>query len=107
MLPSVQAGIARAALEVSDRNLPLLGRVIGIALARLGRIDDAKLELLAALGAARDRSSEYDAAATIAALEQLGAADDEMLAERDTILGAPQDRRAPAAAALREVPRPG
>lgn len=78
--------IARAALEVSDRNLPLLGRVIGIALARLGRIDDAKLELLAALGAARDRSSEYDAAATIAALEQLGAADDEMLAERDTIL---------------------
>jgi tetratricopeptide (TPR) repeat protein len=78
--------IARASLQESDRNVSLLRRVIGIALYRLGDVEEAKLELLAALAAARERGSEYEAATTIHLLDEIGLADDDLRAERHAAL---------------------
>jgi hypothetical protein len=80
--------IARADLESSDRQRPLLRRAAGVALARLGDVDAARDELTAALESARERRSDYDVAATIDALAAVGGADAEMLRERDEILTA-------------------
>jgi tetratricopeptide (TPR) repeat protein len=82
-----------------DRSRPLLERVIGIALARLGRTDEARRELLAALSSARERGAEYDVAATIDVLDALGGADAGLRAERDEILDRLKVVRLPAPAA--------
>jgi tetratricopeptide (TPR) repeat protein len=87
------AGDAERALEIAhqelsalDRNRPLLERVAGIALARLGKRDAALSELMTALDSARERASNYDVAATIDVLGVLGLADPALLSERDEIL---------------------
>jgi tetratricopeptide (TPR) repeat protein len=96
------AGDAARALEVARRELeranpqrPLLERVAGIALARLGSRDAAVGELVGALRSARDRRSDYDIAATIDVLACLRAADLTLLHERDEILGRLKVRQLP------------
>ena len=88
--------IARADLEAADRERPLLQRAAGIALARLEETDAAGRELTAALACARERGAHYEIAATIDALAALGAADDELLRERDEIVDALKIVRLPA-----------
>jgi class 3 adenylate cyclase/tetratricopeptide (TPR) repeat protein len=83
--PERALAVAHEQLKVTDRNAPLLERVAGIALARLGYIEAARAELVAALRSARARGAEYDIAATIDVLHALGAADEEQLRERDEI----------------------
>ncbi|MBV9424497.1 MAG: AAA family ATPase [Solirubrobacterales bacterium] len=78
--------LARRGLEAGDRQQPLLQRVAGIALARLGRRDAAEGELMTALDCARERRAEYDIAATIDVLDALGSADPGLRGERDEIL---------------------
>jgi class 3 adenylate cyclase/tetratricopeptide (TPR) repeat protein len=78
--------IAREELESGDRHRPLLERVSGIGLARLGREDAAKDELMRALASARERGAEYDIAATIDALDAIGSADLGLLRDRDEII---------------------
>ena len=84
--PERALAVAHEQLKVTDRNAPLLERVAGIALARLGYTDAARAELTAALNSARTRGAEYDVAATIDALEALGTADADLLRERDEIM---------------------
>ena len=90
--------LARKQLQARDRNAPLLRRVAGVALARLGRIEQARGELAAALESARERGAEYDVAATIDAMEAVGATDAELLRERDEILDRLKVVRLPAPA---------
>ena len=90
--------IARRQLKASDRNAPLLSRVAGIALARLGRVEEARAELATALQSARGRRAEYDVAATIDAMAALEEADAELLRDRDEILGRLKIVRLPAPA---------
>jgi tetratricopeptide (TPR) repeat protein len=78
--------IARRELKTTDRNRPLLERLAGIALARLGRVDEAEIQLRSALASARGGGSDYEVAATIGALESIGAADEDMLRDRDEIV---------------------
>jgi class 3 adenylate cyclase/tetratricopeptide (TPR) repeat protein len=78
---------ARQAAEGSDRNVPLVRRVAGIALARLDLGDEAEAELKSALEAARERGAEYDFAATADVLDALGRASPELCHQRDEILG--------------------
>jgi tetratricopeptide (TPR) repeat protein len=78
--------IAHEELTALDRNQPLLERVAGIALARLGKREAAHNELLTALDSARERASQYDIAATIDVLDALAFADAAQIAERDEIL---------------------
>jgi len=78
---------AQQAAQGADRNVPLLRRLSGIALARLGRGDEAEGELVSGLAAARERGSEYDIAATADVLDALGRASPELRHERDEILG--------------------
>jgi tetratricopeptide (TPR) repeat protein len=84
--PRRALAIAEYELPDAERWLPLLQRVVGIASARLGRMAAAEAALRAGLLTARARRSEYDVAATIDILDQLGAAGPELLAERDGIL---------------------
>jgi tetratricopeptide (TPR) repeat protein len=90
--------LARQELEAGDRHRPLLQRVAGIALARLGQKDAAERELLSALDCARERSAEYDIAATIDVLDALGSAPPGLLGDRDEILGRLQIAHLPAPA---------
>ena len=78
--------IASRELRARDRHRPLLTRMGGIALARLGERDAAIRELRHSLASARERNSGYDVAATADALAALGAADAGLLDERDEIL---------------------
>ncbi|MGZ4344931.1 MAG: adenylate/guanylate cyclase domain-containing protein [Solirubrobacteraceae bacterium] len=78
--------IAGRELKTTDRHRPLLERVCGIALARLGRVDDAEAQLCSALASARECGTDYDVAATIGALESIGAADEDMLRDRNEIV---------------------
>jgi tetratricopeptide (TPR) repeat protein len=87
------AGDARRALDIasrelqdSDRQRPMLTRLAGIALARLGQTEAAVRELTQSLRSARERRSDYDIAATIDALDGLGAADPEAVEQRDEIV---------------------
>jgi tetratricopeptide (TPR) repeat protein len=73
-------------LESNDRHRPLLERVSGIALARLGRIGEAEEQLRISLAGARQRGAEYEVAATIDVLDCLGLAAQDMRRERDEIL---------------------
>jgi tetratricopeptide (TPR) repeat protein len=99
--PARALQIAREQLELTDRNRPLLGRVSGIALVRLGQPDEARRELLSALEAARERRAEYDVAATIDVLNGLNGlngTEPALLRERDEILGRLRIVRLPAPA---------
>ena len=78
--------LASQQLRANDRDRPLLARVGGIALARLGERKGAMRELEHALRTARDRGSEYDIAATIDAIVAVGSADPALQSERDEIL---------------------
>jgi class 3 adenylate cyclase/tetratricopeptide (TPR) repeat protein len=87
------AGDPRRALRIAEvelpdarRWLPLLQRVVGIASARLGRMAAAEAALRAGLVTARGQGSDYDVAATIDILDEIGAAGADLLAERDEIL---------------------
>jgi tetratricopeptide (TPR) repeat protein len=84
--PERALAVAHEQLTATDRNAPLLKRVAGIALARLGFADAARAELSTALESAIARGSEYDIAATIDVLHALGAADADLLRERDEIV---------------------
>ncbi len=84
--PSRALTIAREHLEVDDRDQPLLHRIEGIALARLGQAHAAGEALVKVLDVARARGASYDIAATIDILDQLGVAADEDLLERDLIV---------------------
>ena len=79
--------LASQELQASDRQRPLLTRMGGIALARLGQKEAAMRELRHSLRTARERRAEYDIAATIEAIDAVGGADPELLHERDEILG--------------------
>jgi tetratricopeptide (TPR) repeat protein len=86
-------GDPREAIEHADvllrrdtQNEPLLRRGRGVALARLGRIEEATTELQAALTAARAVDAKYDVAATLEVLEELGELRDAGVQERATIL---------------------
>jgi class 3 adenylate cyclase/tetratricopeptide (TPR) repeat protein len=78
--------LASQELQAGDRQRPLLSRMGGIALARLGQTEAAIRELSHSLKTARERSAEYDVAATIEAMDAFGGADDDLLRERDEIL---------------------
>jgi tetratricopeptide (TPR) repeat protein len=93
--------IAHRELSAAGRNRPLLERVAGIALARLGKAEAACHELMSALDSARERAAKYDIAATIEALDALGCADAEMLSERDEMLERLRIQRMPAPALAR------
>ena len=58
----------------------------GIALARLGRSDEAETQLRSALASARQDGIEYEVAATIEVLDSLGAAGEDMLRDRNAIV---------------------
>jgi class 3 adenylate cyclase/tetratricopeptide (TPR) repeat protein len=74
--------------DLSDSYVPapLVHRIRGVALARLARPVDAVAELQRSLSCARERDMQYEAAATIDALDVLGVANADQLAERDAIL---------------------
>jgi tetratricopeptide (TPR) repeat protein len=78
--------IASRELAANDRLRPMLARVGGIAFARLGEKTGAIRELRHALESAQERKADYDVAATIDALDALGAADSDLLAVREEIL---------------------
>jgi tetratricopeptide (TPR) repeat protein len=70
----------------SSRELPWVKRIRGIALTRLGRFDEAKGELDASLGIARQEGALYDVAATLDVLHVLDAGPQQQAAERDSLL---------------------
>jgi tetratricopeptide (TPR) repeat protein len=72
--------------QANDLQRPLLTRMGGIALARLGERGGAMRELTHSLRTARDRGSEYDIAATIDAMDAVAGAEQELVRERDEIL---------------------
>jgi tetratricopeptide (TPR) repeat protein len=76
---------ASNALKANDTHRPLLTRMAGISLARLGQKEAALRELRHALETARERASDYDIAATIDVIDTLGSADPDMQDERDGI----------------------
>ena len=78
--------VARRELETSGRHRPLLQRVSGIALARLGRVAEADEQLRISLASARDGEADYEVAATIDVLDRLGLAEEDMLRDRDEIM---------------------
>jgi tetratricopeptide (TPR) repeat protein len=69
-----------------DGNVPLLRRVSGIALARLGDRDSARRELELATAAGRDRGEDYEVALALDVLAALDPDDIESRRERDEIL---------------------
>jgi class 3 adenylate cyclase/tetratricopeptide (TPR) repeat protein len=78
--------IASRELEAKDGQRPLLTRIAGIALARLGEQRAAVRELQHSVRVSREREANYDLAATIDILEAVGSTDSELARERDEIL---------------------
>ena len=78
--------VASQQLRTNDRERPLLTRMAGVALARLGERKGAMRELEHSLRTARDRGANYDIAATIDAMAAIDGADPALLRERDEIL---------------------
>jgi hypothetical protein len=76
----------------------LLQRVSGIALARLGRVDEAGEQLRLSLAGARDAGADYETAATIDVLDSLGVAGQDMRRDRDEIIERLQIQRLPVVA---------
>lgn len=79
--------LASQELRANDRQRPLLTRMGGIALARLGQTEAAMRELRHSLETARARNSEYDIAATIDVMAAVAGADADLVRQRDEILG--------------------
>jgi len=84
--PSRGLAIAQDELDGADEYWPLLHRVAGIAMHRLGRAEEARRQLAGGLELARERGAEYDIAATIDVLDALGTAGAGDVRERDMIL---------------------
>ncbi len=74
-----------AVKDTTDWYVALLHRIRGVALGRLGDRERSSAELEKALGAARERASDYDIAAALEALESFGPPRSERAAERDAI----------------------
>ncbi|MGZ4183321.1 MAG: adenylate/guanylate cyclase domain-containing protein [Solirubrobacteraceae bacterium] len=94
--------IARRELETGGRHRPLLERVSGIALARLGRGDEAEEQLRISLASAIEGGADYEVVATIDVLDSLGVAGQDILRDRDEIVERLKIERLPALA----LPRP-
>lgn len=103
--PSRGLLLAEKELDGADRYLPLLRRVAGIALLRLGRPDAAERQLSSGLDAARAAEAEYDIAATIDVLETIGVSAPGHQQERDGILARLQIERLPQAQLGDVLPR--
>jgi class 3 adenylate cyclase/tetratricopeptide (TPR) repeat protein len=67
-----EAELDRARMLGGGPQLPLLHRVRGVALARLGREDEARRALEESLAAAQARKVDYEAALTLGAMGALG-----------------------------------
>jgi class 3 adenylate cyclase/tetratricopeptide (TPR) repeat protein len=93
--PSRALQIAGEHRDHADQYRPLLERMSGVALLRLGLRDAAEAQLARALHAARDRSADYEIAATIDVLDAIDLADDELRRERDEILARLKVERLP------------
>ncbi len=78
--------IASEELRANDRERPLLSRIAGIAVARLGDRKTATRELEHSLTTARARGAEYDIAATIDVMAAIDPVNAALLRERDEIL---------------------
>ncbi|HTZ87795.1 MAG TPA: tetratricopeptide repeat protein [Solirubrobacteraceae bacterium] len=78
--------VARRELGSSGRHRPLLERVCGIALARLGWVDEAGQQLRISPASAREAGADYEVAATIDGLDSVGLAGPAMARERDEIM---------------------
>ena len=78
--------LASQELQANDRQRPLLTRMAGVALARLGQKEAALRELRHSLSTARERRADYDVAATIDAMDAIAAVDQNMRDERDQIM---------------------
>jgi tetratricopeptide (TPR) repeat protein len=85
--PDTAIEIILTRLHESPANSPALRRIHGVALARQDRSAAAREQLEQALAAAREQGADYDAAATLDALDTLGVAGAQRCAERDEILG--------------------
>ena len=95
------SGDAASAVEITGRldsssELPWLKRIRGIALARLGRPDQAEGELDASLGLARESGALYHVAAALDVLGALGAEHEQRVGERDSLLARLGVERLPA-----------
>jgi hypothetical protein len=90
--------IASQELQANDRQRPLLTRMGGIALVRLGQKQAAMRELGHSLKTARERKADYDIAATIDVMAAVGGADQDLSRERDAILARLKIRKLPAPA---------
>jgi tetratricopeptide (TPR) repeat protein len=77
------------------REVPLLHRASGIALARRGDVHGAERELQLALAIARERGALYDIAATLDALDTMGLLASGGARERDALLARLQIERLP------------
>ncbi len=82
-----QADMVLASVPDTDPWVPLLHRVRGLALADLGRTDEAIHDLHLSVEKARERAADHDVGFGIDALLALGASDDDgsLLTERDRI----------------------
>jgi len=95
ILAEVEAlgGDAARAVEMTGRlrgssgELAWLKRIRGIALVRLGRVEEALDELEASLSMARQSGALYDLAATLHVLHELDAESEQRAGERDSVLG--------------------
>ncbi len=88
--------IASQELQANDRQRPLLTRMGGIALVRLGQKQAAMRELGHSLKTARERKADYDTAATIDVMAAVGSPNQDLLRERDAILARLKIRKLPA-----------
>jgi hypothetical protein len=95
--------IASQALQANDRERPLLTRMGGIALARLGQRAVALRELRHSLQTARARNAEYDIAATIDVMASVEDVEPDLLRERDAILSRLRIEHLPAPALTTNV----
>jgi hypothetical protein len=96
--PARALEVAARELETGGRHRPLLQRVSGIALARLGRVDEAGEQLRLSLAGARDAGADYETATTIDVLDSLGVAGQDMRRDRDEIIERLQIQRLPVVA---------
>lgn len=96
------AGEASRAMEItsrlgdSSRELAWLKRIRGIALARLGALNEAVSELDASLVMARQTNALYDVAATLDVLDALSVEPERQAGERDSLLARLGIERLPA-----------
>jgi hypothetical protein len=84
--PSCAVAITERLGTASHELLPWLKRIRGIALARLGRLDEAKAALDASLAMARASGALYHVAAALDVLLTLGADHEQRVGERDSLL---------------------